>query len=309
MRLYEEAIRAARDNGFIQNEGIGNELAARSYLERGYEMIGHSYLREARYCYLRWGALGKVQQLDQRYPAISEPASGRPSTTIDTSVERLDLGMMMKASQAIAGEIVLEKLIETLMVIAVEHAGAERGLLILLRGDEPQIEAEAMTDRGRVEVALRQAAVTPSELPKSALHYVIRTQESVILDDAASQTLFSEDAYVRQRRPRSVLCLPLVKQTKLIGVLYLENNLAPRVFTPARLAVLELLASSAAISLENARLYAELARENSERKRAEEELRRSESFLAQGQRISHTGSWGWQVATGASTGRRSFPDF
>jgi PAS domain S-box-containing protein len=258
MRLYEEAIRAARDNGFIQNEGIGNELAARSYLERGYEMIGHSYLREARYCYLRWGALGKVQQLDQRYPAISEPASGRPSTTIDTSVERLDLGMMMKASQAIAGEIVLEKLIETLMVIAVEHAGAERGLLILLRGDEPQIEAEAMTDRGRVEVALRQAAVTPSELPKSALHYVIRTQESVILDDAASQTLFSEDAYVRQRRPRSVLCLPLVKQTKLIGVLYLENRLAPRVFTPTRIAALKLLASQAAISLENTRLYRDL---------------------------------------------------
>ena len=258
MRLYEKAIRAARDNGFIQNEGIGHELAARSYLERGYEMIGQAYLREARYCYLRWGALGKVQQLDQRYPAISEPAPSHPSTTIDTSVERLDLGMMMKASQAIAGEIVLEKLIETLMVIAIEHAGAERGLLILLRGDEPQIEAEAMTDRGRVEVVLRQAAVTPTELPKSALHYVIRTQESVILDDAASQTLFSEDAYVRQRRPRSVLCLPLVKQTKLIGVLYLENKLAPRVFTPTRIAALKLLASQAAISLENTRLYRDL---------------------------------------------------
>ena len=258
MQLYEEAIRVARENGFVQNEGIGNELAARSYLERGYEMIGHAYLREARYCYLRWGALGKVQQLDQRYPAVSEQASGRPSTTIDTSVERLDLGLMMKASQAIAGEIVLERLIETLMVIAVEHAGAERGLLILLRGDEPQIEAEATTDRGRVEVALRQGAVTPSELPKSALHYVIRTQESVILDDAASQTLFSEDAYVRQRLPRSVLCLPLVKQTKLIGVLYLENKLAPRVFTPTRIAALKLLASQAAISLENTRLYRDL---------------------------------------------------
>ncbi len=120
----------------------------------------------------------------------------------------------------------------------------------------------------------------------------------MILDDASSQNLFSQDEYVRQRRPRSVLCLPLVKQVKLVGILYLENSLAPRVFTPDRLAMLEMLASQAAISLENAGLYADLQQENIVRKRAEEELRRSEGFLAQGERIGHTGSWGWQVATG-----------
>jgi signal transduction histidine kinase len=150
-----------------------------------------------------------------------------------------------------------------------------------------------------VEVSLRQSLVTPSELPESLFRYVIRTQESVILDDASVRNQFSEDEYVRQKRPKSVLCLPLVKQGKLMGALYLENNLAPSVFTPKRMAMLELLASQAAISLDHARVYAELARENSERKRAEEELRRSEALLAQGQRISHTGSWGWQVATGA----------
>src|ERR1700694_3981514 len=121
------------------------------------------------------------------------------------------------------------------MIIAVEHAGAERGLLILFQGDEPQIAAEAATGRGQVEVTLRQTAVSPAELPESVLHYVIRTRESVILDDATVQNPFSADEYICQKRSRSVLCLPLVKQAKLIGVLYLENNLASHVFTPARI--------------------------------------------------------------------------
>jgi PAS domain S-box-containing protein len=258
MRLYEEAIRAARENGFVQNEGVANELAAQFYLKRGIEKVAHSYLRDARYCYLRWGALGKVKQLDEHYPAIEEQAALRPTATIGGSVEQLDLGTVMKASHAVAGEIVLEKLIKTLTMIAVEHAGAERGLLILPHGKELRIAAEARTSRDGIEVQLQQAPVTPSALPDALLHYVIRTQESVILDDASTQNQFSQDEYVRQQRPRSVLCLPLVKQAKLMGVLYLENNLAPHVFTPKRLAMLELLASQAAISLENTRLYRDL---------------------------------------------------
>src|ERR1700694_5974238 len=144
------------------------------------------------------------------------------------------------------------------MIIAVEHAGAERGLLILFQGDEPQIAAEATTGRGQVEVMLRQTAVSPVELPESVLHYVVRTRESVILDDALAQNPFSADEYLRQKRVRSVLCLPLVKQAKLIGALYLENNLASHVFTPDRISILKVLASQAAISLENARLYNDL---------------------------------------------------
>jgi PAS domain S-box-containing protein len=165
---------------------------------------------------------------------------------------------VLKAAQAVSGEIVLGELIKTLLRIAVEHAGAGRGLLILLQGDKPQIVAEATTGRGQIEVTLRQTAVSPAELPESVLHYVIRTRESVILDDALAQNPFSADEYICQKHPRSVLCLPLVKQTKLIGVLYLENNLASHVFTPARISVLELLTSQAAISLENARLYNDL---------------------------------------------------
>ena len=256
-------------------------------------------LQDARYGYLRWGADGKVRQLEQLHPHLRDaPVPASPTTTIGTPVEQLDVGTVVKASQAVSGEIELGKLIETLMRIAIEHAGAERGLLILLRGDEPQIVAEATAGHGRVEVTVREAAVRPSALPQSALHYVIRTRESVVLDDASVRNLYSDDEYVRQKHPRSVLCLPVVKQTKLVGALYLENNLTPYAFTSSRVAVLELLASQAAISLENARLYSEVQRENTERKRAEEELRRSEAYLAEAQRLSRTGSFGWSVATG-----------
>jgi PAS domain S-box-containing protein len=285
MRLYGAAVVSARESGFVQIEGLAHELAAGWYAARGETTAGHAHLKAARNCYLRWGALGKVRQLDRRYPELSEEsASSALAATIDAPVEQLDVGTVVKASQAVSGEIELGRVIETLMRIALEHMGAERGLLILFPSDEARISAEATTGRGTVEVTLRATAVTPSELPESVLQYVIRTRESVILDDAAASTLFSADAYMQQRRPRSVLCLPLIKQTKLVGALYLENTLTPRAFTSARIAVLELLASQAAISLENATLYSD--------------LQHSEGFLAEGQRISHTGTWGWNVATG-----------
>jgi PAS domain S-box-containing protein len=174
--------------------------------------------------------------------------------------------------------------IEQLMTIALQNAGAERGLLILIRDGDPRIEAEAATGQGKIEVAARHAAITPSDLPQSVLHYVIRTEESVLLDDASTDKVYSKDEYVQRQRCRSVLCIPIVKQKKLVGALYLENNLAPFVFTPGRATVLQLLASQAAISLENAALYSD--------------LQRSEAFLAEGQRISRTGSFGWNVASG-----------
>src|ERR1700741_1887626 len=194
------------------------------------------------------------------------------------------------------------------MVIAIEHAGAQRGLLILPFGEEYRIVAEARTGAEEIEVQVHQAAVAPSDLPDSLLRYVLRTQQSVILGDASTQTesrrvtrhspaaagespalrdevepLFTEDEYIRRRRPRAILCLPFVKQAKLVGVLYLENNLASGVFTPRRLAMLELLASQAAISLDHARLYADLIQENNDRRKAEERLQRNEISLREAQ--------------------------
>ena len=187
MHLYEQTIRSARKNGFAHVEGVANEVAARFYMARGFEKIAYTYLRDARYCYLRWDAVGKVRQLDALYPQLreQEPVPG-PTSTIGASVEQLDLATVIKVSQAVSGEIVLEKLIDTLMRIAIEYAGAERGLLILPRGTEQRIEAEATTSGDTITVRLREALMAETAAPESIIHYVARTQESVILDDASA---------------------------------------------------------------------------------------------------------------------------
>jgi predicted ATPase/signal transduction histidine kinase len=285
MKLYEHAIRSARANGFVHHEAIAYELAARFYAARGFQKIADAYLLEARYGYQRWGADGKVAQLDQFYPHLNkEWLISTPTSTILAPTERLDLATVIKVSQAVSGEMVLEKLIDSLMRTAIEHAGAERGLLMLPRGDELQIAAEATTSGDTVIVGLREASVAAAALPESIVHYVVRIQESVIVDDASADNPFSADPYVYQHHARSMLCLPLMNQANLIGVLYLENNLTPHVFTPARLAVLKLLASQAAISLENARLY--------------REAQHMAAYLQAAQTLSHTGSFGWRPATG-----------
>ena len=165
---------------------------------------------------------------------------------------------MIKLSQAVSSEMVLERLIDRLMRTAIAQAGAERGLLILSRDAEPRIEAEATTSGDVVVVELRDAPVTSSVLPETVLHHVLRTRESVVLDAAATEPSFAADPYIRQRQARSILCLPLINQAKLIGAIYLENNLIAGAFAPARIVVLELLASLAATSLENSHLYRNL---------------------------------------------------
>ena len=167
---------------------------------------------------------------------------------------------MIKVSQAVSSEIVLEKLLDTLMRTAIEQAGAERGLLIVLQENEQRIAAEAITSGDTIIVRLPDQPVTTTALPEALVRTVLRTREAVILDDAAVKSAFAADPYIRQRQGRvRTFCLPLINQSNLIGVLYLENNLAPRVFAPARIAVLKLLASQAAIALENANLYRDLS--------------------------------------------------
>jgi PAS domain S-box-containing protein len=257
--LYEQAIRSSNANGFVQNEALANELAARFYLVRGFEKIAYAYLRDARYNYARWGAAGKVRQLDELYPQLkADEQAAAPTSTIRTPIEHLDFAALIKVLQALSGEIVLEKLIDTLMRTMIEQAGAERGLLILSRDGDLRIEAEATTSGNKIMVRLQQARMTEDAVPESVIRYVVRTGESVILDDASVRDPFSGDHYVRRRRARALMCLPLVNQTKLIGLLYLENNLSPNVFTSVRIAALNLLASQAAISLENTRLYRDL---------------------------------------------------
>lgn len=257
--LYEQAIRSAQANGFVHNEALGYELAARFYAARGFHEFSRVYLQKARDRYQRWGAAGKVRQLDESYPHTRTEGRAPDLTgTIGAPGEQLDLATVLKVSQAVSGEIMLDKLLDTLMRALIEHAGAESGVLIATRGTEPRIAAEATTRGDTLAVFLRDAPITAIPLPESIIHYVLRAQEPVLLDDASAESRFSADRYFSQRQARSILCLPLINQSKLIGVLYLENSLAACVFTPARIATLKLLASQAAISLENSRLYREL---------------------------------------------------
>jgi PAS domain S-box-containing protein len=174
------------------------------------------------------------------------------------AAEQLDLATALKVSEGISGEMVLERLIDKVLRTAIEHAGAQRGLLIVPRGDELRIEAEAMTAGEDVTVYLGESVDGATALPESVLRSVVRTQQAVLLDDAAAPNAFSADPYIARHATRSILCLPLLSQGKLIGLLYLENNLAAGVFAPARITVLKLLASQAATSLQNTHRYREL---------------------------------------------------
>jgi PAS domain S-box-containing protein len=257
-RLYEQAIISARANRSAQNEAPAYELAARSCAARGLRQVAGLYLRDARTGYLRWSALGKVRQLDETHRSNEETMLDLTST-IGAPVEHLCLATVIKVLQAVSSEIVLENLIDTLMRTAITQAGAERALLIMLSGQAPRIEAEATAGHDAVTVRLVDEAATEHVLPESVLHYVLRTRETIVLEDAATRAPFDVDAYIRQRGTQSILGLPLLNRSRLIGVLYLENSRTSRAFAPTRISVLKLLASQAAIALDNARLYRDVA--------------------------------------------------
>ncbi len=270
MRLYEQAIQSARAHGLTQNEALAHELAARFYRERGFATSADAHLREAYGCYARWGADAKVRQLEALYRRTA-------ATPADNGAVPLDALSVLKASQAISGDILLDHLLKTLLCTVIEHAGAHKGLLFLVREDELVLAAE-----GRVEGEQVQASLSGSQplqaasAPASILNDVRHSREKLVLADASAANPFSADDYLRQHAPKSVLCLPILRQGELSGLLYLENNLITQAFTPERLAVLELLASQAAISLENAQLYADLKLENWE---AEAELLEREAHV------------------------------
>ena len=258
-RLYEEAIKAAREGEFVNTEAIALDVAAHFYAARGFDRIATAYLQDARSAYRRWGADGKVRQLDERHPHLREVASrGDPTRTVETLVEQLDLAVVLQVLSAISGETDLEKLVTTVMRLGLEYAGADRGLLILPLGGTYQVEATAGGGDDGVTVALHEAPLTAVDLSMSVFQYVLRTGETVLLNDAALGGAFSNDDYLRQHHVRSVLCMPLLEQARPVGVLYLENRLTAGAFTPARMALLKLLVSEAAISIENARLYRDL---------------------------------------------------
>ncbi len=257
MQFYERALQSAHEQAFVQNEGVAAEVAARFYLERGFETNAFAHVRRARNCFAAWGAEGKVKQLDLLYPAAAEREPGTLAEILGTRVEHLDLLSVLKASQAISGEITFEGLLRTLMRIAVENAGATGGSLVLVRDAGYHLAARAVVSDEGTEVFLEGGDVAAA-LPESVLDYVRRTRDRVVVGRAEASDVFGSDPYVVHSGPKSLLCVPILRQTELLGMLYLENNLVTDAFTLDRVAVLELLAAQAAVSLGIANLYREL---------------------------------------------------
>ncbi|MBU7585880.1 MAG: AAA family ATPase [Nostoc sp. TH1S01] len=276
--LYERAIQGAKKYEFIHEEALAYERAAEFYLYLGREEIGQLYLRNAHHCYARWGAKAKVQQLEEEYPqyfigSVSREIKSLSTTTSTTESDGkiLDLTTVTKASQALAEEIILSKLLEKLMKIMIENAGAEKGFLLLRSQDMWVIEAIASVDTE--DVTILQSIPVYSEnnsnqtplLSVSIINYVAHTKENIVINDATCDKQFITDPYIIATQPKSILCIPLLTQGKLSGIVYLENNLTTSAFTPERVQVLNILSSQAAISIENSRLYATLEQKVAER--------------------------------------------
>ena len=265
MEMYDKAIALAKENEYINEEALAHELAAKFYLSWGKEKIARTYMTDAYYAYMRWGALAKVEHLEEKYPQLIARASVvtetpfnptmtiAPLTITGGQTELLDLATVMKASSAISREIVLPNLLNKLMKILIENAGAETGALIFSKEGQLLIEAAGTKDQVRVLESLPVS--TSGQLPISVLNYVTRTQKNVVLNDSSLDEIFNADPYITQHKPKSLLCAPILYQGKLTAILYLENNLIAGAFTPKRVEVLRMLSGQAAIALENANLY------------------------------------------------------
>lgn len=286
LALYEASAKAARASGFTHDEALARELAGKLLAGAGQELGALAHLDAAARGYEAWGATRKAQALRKRYPALAPPAPLAGSAKAEDAdlVERgaaVDLQAFIGAAQAISSEIDTERLIQRVMTVTLQSAAAERGALLRAHAEELTVIASAQSDKGEISVSLSGPdAPAPAWSPQpGVVQYVKRTRESVVLDDAARDARFTIDEQLAGTAPRSVLCAPLLRQGELMGVLYLENNLTAGAFTRERTLALEVLASQAAISLENASLYGELRRENAERRRAEEEVRSLNAHL------------------------------
>ncbi|MCT7962823.1 AAA family ATPase [Laspinema sp. D1] len=257
---YDRAITLAKEHEYLNEEALAYELAARFYIARNIPHLARFYLQEAHYAYQRWGATAKVQHLETRYPELIELRTSTSSKLSTTSTsgssdgETLDIATVLKASQAISSEIQLNKLLAQLLNLAIENAGAQKGILILSDNNQLKIEA-AKLPNGEVQILESLPLETGNFVPPAIINYVARTQENVILANATQEGIFTSEPYILQQQTQSLLCAAIVNQGKLIGILYLENNLATGAFTKERIELLQVISAQAAISLENAQLY------------------------------------------------------
>ena len=248
-------------------------MAGEFYLAKERVRLAQHYLRDAHYTYKRWGAVAKAKEMESRYPqlligskrTVLDPAA--TGTTEKHAYIQVDFTSAIKASQTLSGEIELDKLLDRLMKIVIENAGAERGFLLLEKAGQWRIEAAGTVDSAAENqpamAALQSISIaTDDHLSPAIVNYVARVLEPIVLEDATRQGLFTEEPYVLKHQPKSILCMPILHHGQLSGILYLENNLATEVFTSGRLEVLKMISAQAAISIENARLYTDLTELN-----------------------------------------------
>ncbi|MBD2501117.1 ATP-binding sensor histidine kinase [Anabaena azotica] len=290
MELYDRAIALAQEYGYLQEEALANELAAKFYLQWGKHKFAQTYVIDAYHCYLCWGALAKIQDLKTRYPQFlttvskarlqeqSQSQSNNTNTDVDsdptltttqsvisarsTSIGNiLDLSAVIKASQVLSGEIELQQLISKLIELVMENTGASKCVLLLK--EDNTLNVTAVSNNSTFTANHTEFSSIPFEssqdVPINVINYVKRTQEILVIEHTEFTNMFATDSYLRWRNPKSILCLPMIKQNKLLGIVYLENNLIIGAFTRDRLEILKLLITQAAISLENAMLYKKLA--------------------------------------------------
>ncbi len=264
MDLYEHAIESAQENNFLQNQALASELYGRFWLSLGKHKTARLYLKVAYLAYERWGATAKLEAMRQTYSLTDSmlfdsrklPWQSNPSTKTEYKVVGLDTMTIVKTSHAISEETQLDRLLINLMLFTLQNAGADKLILLLTEEKENELLIQAKSfGNDKIEVFTSERLEDSSEISQGIVNYVARSLENVVLGEATREGNFTSDPYIQECRPKSVLCLPILNQAKLVGVLYLENNITSHAFTPDRLEVLEILASNAAISIDIAQLY------------------------------------------------------
>ncbi|MEP6490689.1 ATP-binding sensor histidine kinase [Microcoleus vaginatus] len=268
MEYYDLAIQGAKEQGYIHEEALANERASEFYRSLGREKIAQIYLVDSYYCYVRWGAIAKVKDLELRYPQLQSLTSNETSSreltvttsssSIATKADVLDLATIIKASQALAGEIVLDKFLDKLLKVVMENAGAQTSCLVLETDGILTLKATGTVEQEQITSWSSTSIENSQSLPVSLINYVARTKENVVLNNAAKEGIFVKDSYIIKAQVKSILCTPVINQNKLLGIIYLENNLTVGAFTSARLEIVKILSTQIVISLENALLYKNL---------------------------------------------------
>ncbi|MBD2730373.1 AAA family ATPase [Nostoc sp. FACHB-892] len=288
MKLYDCAIAEAKANGYLQEEAIANELTAKFYLELDKEKAAQGYMQEAYYCYARWGAKAKIDDLEKRYPELLQPilhqqklsfnsletiapiAHSSISLSSQTSIisrtnisNTLDFMSILKAAQAISSSIEFDEIIASLTKIILENSGAKKFALILSENGNLKVKAITFINHqdnfsNPIKTIFKsQSLDTCEDIPRKIINYVKNTQKTVVIDNCQTDVAGLFEEYLLEFKPQSVLCTPIINQGHLVGILYLENKLVAGVFTSDRIKVIQMLSVQAAISLENARLYKE----------------------------------------------------